>query len=74
MVVVEVDMGASLAQFQEAIRQRLGILQEQQRIIVVGEPLSPVRSSKMRTDRLFWERLIYRLAEVSSVRQASPHA
>ena len=39
MVVVEVDMGASLAQFQEAIGQRLGILPEQQRIIVVGKHL-----------------------------------
>ena len=50
MVVVEVDMGASLAQFQEAIRQRLGILHEQQRIIVVGEPLGPARRRSVRTE------------------------
>lgn len=37
LVVVEVEMGASLAEFQEAIRQKMGIMPEQQRIIVVDK-------------------------------------
>jgi len=41
LVVVEVEMGASLAEFQEAIRQKMGIMPEQQRIIVVGAPPPP---------------------------------
>jgi hypothetical protein len=40
LVVVEVEMGASLADFQQAVRQKMGIMPEQQRIIVVDKQSS----------------------------------
>jgi hypothetical protein len=37
LVVVSVEMGASLKDFKEAIKEKMGIMIEQQRIIVVGK-------------------------------------